>query len=204
MPDNKNIAVIGAGGHAKVVLDILKAHKYSVTVFDDDVSKQGQLVLGSEIQPFGEFSVKSCESIIIAIGDNKTRKAKFGQLQPQCSAAVTMSSSSLVSKYATVWPGSVIFPGAIINADSVIGENVIINTAAIIEHDCVIGNHAHIAPNTTLCGGVKVGEGALVGAGVVVLPGVSIGAWATVGSGAVVTKDIDAGVTVVGNPARRI
>jgi sugar O-acyltransferase (sialic acid O-acetyltransferase NeuD family) len=83
-----------------------------------------------------------------------------------------------------------------------LGDAVIVNTSASVDHDCVIGNGVHIGPGATITGEVTIGDYAFVGAGAVVLPRARIGARAIVGAGAVVTKEVVAGATVSGNPAR--
>lgn len=83
-----------------------------------------------------------------------------------------------------------------------LGDAVIVNTKASIDHDCNIGNGVHVAPGATLAGEVVVGDFAFIGAGAIVLPCIRIGAGAIIGAGAVVTKDVAAGTTVTGNPAR--
>jgi UDP-perosamine 4-acetyltransferase len=97
-----------------------------------------------------------------------------------------------------------VMAGAVIQTAARIGENVIINTGAVIDHDCEIGAHCHIAPGVTLSGGVVIGAGSHVGTGAVVVQGVRIGAGALVAAGAVVTRDVPAGETVGGVPARRL
>jgi sugar O-acyltransferase (sialic acid O-acetyltransferase NeuD family) len=98
--------------------------------------------------------------------------------------------------------GSVIFHGAIVQANSKIGRHVIVNTGAQIDHDCLVEDYAHIAPGAILCGTIQVGEGALIGAGATVVPGIRIGRWATVGAGAVVTQHVPDHAVVVGVPAK--
>jgi sugar O-acyltransferase (sialic acid O-acetyltransferase NeuD family) len=93
-------------------------------------------------------------------------------------------------------------PGAILNANAVVGSGVIINTRAVVEHDCNIDDASHVSPGAVLTGNVRVGRLAWIGGGAVILPGVRIGERAIVGAGAVVLKDVEAGVTVAGNPAR--
>jgi sugar O-acyltransferase (sialic acid O-acetyltransferase NeuD family) len=97
-----------------------------------------------------------------------------------------------------------ILHGVIIQAQSVIGDHVIINTGARVDHDCLVSSYVHLAPGVILCGNVTVGEGAFIGAGATVIPGKKIGAWSTVGAGAVVTKDVPDYAVVVGTPGRII
>ena len=81
-------------------------------------------------------------------------------------------------------------PGAIINADVVIGRHCIINTGASVDHECVIGDYCHIAPHATLCGQVHIDEGTLMGVGSCAIPCVKIGSWCTIGAGATVINKV--------------
>ncbi len=191
--------LLGASGHAKVILDILQLIGIRVLGFYDDndkldlfkgVSRQGAIV---------NMPIVS-EPCIISIGSNGARKtiAKNKQLNYQ----KAIHPKSTIANGVLIDEGTVVMAGAIINSDTKIGKHVIINTAASVDHDCIIKDYAHISPNATLCGGVIIGEGAHVGAGAVVIPGVTIGDWAVVGAGAVVVKNVAEGVTVMGSPAK--
>lgn len=94
-------------------------------------------------------------------------------------------------------PSTQVFARAVLNTDSIVGANCIINTGAIVEHDCVVGDHCHIAPGVVLLGGVRVGALTHIGAGAIVLPNVVIGDRVVIGAGAVVTRDVDTGATVL-------
>lgn len=105
---------------------------------------------------------------------------------------------------AVIGKGTQVLAQAVVAAQARLGEACIVNHRAGVDHECVLGNGVHIAPGATLCGCVTVGDSAMVGAGAVVLPRLNIGSGSVVGAGAVVTKNIPAGVTVVGNPARQM
>lgn len=104
--------------------------------------------------------------------------------------------ASWVASSATLAYGVQVMAGAIIQPDSRIDRNVIINTRASVDHDCTIGQHVHIAPGATLCGGVQVGDGAFIGAGAVIIQGIRVGAGSVVGAGVTLTRDLDAGLTI--------
>jgi sugar O-acyltransferase (sialic acid O-acetyltransferase NeuD family) len=212
----------GAGGHGKVVLDVVRlalAPEEMVFV-DDDPARVGSfcgcpvrlfqsVVEEKATLPYGRASVVSEFSVvgqfIVSIGDNRTRAAKFVMAADHGFTPVTaVHPSAWVSCSAEVRCGTVVMPRVVINCDVVIGRDCIVNTAAVIEHDCVIGDHAHISPGAVLGGGVSVGAYAHVGLNASVLPGISIGEGSVVGAGAVVVKDVPAGVTVAGVPARII
>jgi sugar O-acyltransferase (sialic acid O-acetyltransferase NeuD family) len=196
----KKIILQGGGEHAKVVLDCLLDQGATVLALFDPKYKGDLFGIEQRGQYDPLFAPEA--HALIAIGDNAVRK-KVAALTRH-SFTNTTHPSAIISTRAKVGSGCMVLHGVIIQAQTVIGDHVIVNTAASIDHDCEIGNYAHIAPRAVLCGRVKVGEGALIGAGAVVLPGISIGAWAIIGAGAVVTKEVGEGAVLAGNPARQI
>jgi sugar O-acyltransferase (sialic acid O-acetyltransferase NeuD family) len=198
--------VLGAGGHAKVVADILLCQKLPVLGFlDDDSSKWGTVclnlpVLGS-IDSYADYQP---DGLILGIGSNSRRQNIVHRLGKQIRDLwySAIHPSATIARSARIGHGVVIAAGGIINPDVRIGDHAIINTGATVDHDCVIGDYAHVAPGARLAGGVNVGQGALVGIGASVIPGKSIGDWAVIGAGAVVVRDISAHKTAKGVPAR--
>lgn len=200
-----SVVVVGAGGHAKVVISTLQEARISVrAVYDDDPDKCGRSLLGVPIVgPISLFLPESHpSSAVIAIGDNGTRQALAERLADRCQWPVVIHPRAYVHPTVRLGGGTVVFAGAVIQPDVVVGPHSIVNTGASIDHDCYVGGFAHVAPGAHLAGGVSVGEGALIGVGSSILPGVCVGAWATVGAGAVVRKDVPPHATVVGVPAR--
>jgi sugar O-acyltransferase (sialic acid O-acetyltransferase NeuD family) len=194
------IILQGGGEHAKVVLDCLLDQGANVLALFDP-KYQGELFGVAQRGQYDPTFAPEARAII-AIGDNAVRKEVAVITRHAFTNAI--HSSAIISRRVKVGIGCMVLHGVTIQAQTVIGDHVIINTASSIDHDCVIGNYVHIAPRAVLCGRVKVGDGAMIGAGAVILPGISIGSWATVGAGAVVTKDVAEGVVVVGNPASPI
>jgi acetyltransferase EpsM len=196
----------GAGGHSKVILDILESHNIAVeTIFDDDPPniKNRELVVKSGIRLLGGQSLGEFDApFIISVGNNARRAEIACLLNVRYGKAI--HKSAIVSHKALVGDGSVILHGSIIQAGARLGEHVLVNTAASIDHDNIIGDFAHISPHATLCGHVTVGEGTHVGAGAVVIPSITIGRWSTIGAGAVVIRNIPDFAVAVGNPARVI
>lgn len=194
----KNMYLYGASGHAKVIIDILKANKIGVKALIDDNEKLSSL-LGA---PVLHKKTTGISPLIISIGNNEVRKKIATTLVADY--AVAIHPSAIVSDSVNIGQGTVIMQGAIVQIDSHVGEHSIINTGASVDHDCKIGNFTHIAPHSTLCGNVTVGEGAWIGAGATIIQGVTIGKWATVGAGAVVIKDVPDYAVVAGVPAKII
>ena len=193
--------IFGASGHAKVVIDIVKSIKEEIDNVIDD-NRAITAILGHPVVHDISTDIVR-EKIIVAVGDNRTRKNITARFADNIHSAI-IHSSAVVSKTVEMGIGTVIMANVTINSDSFIGENCIINSGAIVEHDCVIQNFVHISPNSTMAGGVFVGEGTHVGIGAMVIPGIKIGSWCTIGAGAVVIEDIPDYATVVGNPGRVI
>jgi UDP-perosamine 4-acetyltransferase len=203
------VVVVGGGGHARVILDILaQAEEFEVAGFTSrDAEEQTTAVsgysrLGTD-DALPELFRSGIRHAFVAVGDNKRREMCFRELSSRGFTLVNViSRHAVISPRASLGLGVGIMPGAVINTGSVIGDGVIINTNASVDHDCRIGAFAHIAPGTTLAGNVTVGSGALLGVGSRVIPGITIGANSTVAAGAVVIHDLPAGVLAAGVPAR--
>ena len=191
-----NIYLYGAGGHAKVIIDILKEHDIAVAEVIDD-NKELTSLLEIPIAPI----FKADKPIIVTIGNNASRKQVTKKLEDACYTQA-ISKKSVISDTSTIKEGTVVMQGTIIQSSTKIEKHVIINTGATIDHDCIIEDYAHIAPGVHLCGNVRVGEGSLIGVGAVVIPNIKIGKWSIIGAGSVVVNDIPDGVLAVGNPCR--
>jgi sugar O-acyltransferase (sialic acid O-acetyltransferase NeuD family) len=188
-----DVVIIGAGGHGKVVLDILRdARKHRVVGFlDADESLAGSKIAGLKV---------------LGPANLLPKRARLQYMQHVTDASLRLCNAiharSIVSKSAVVGKNVVIAAGAVVCAEAKIGDGAIINTSAVIDHECEIGRAAHTCPTAALAGRVRVGEGAFVGIGAKVIQCLSLGAWSTIGAGAVVTRDVAEATTVVGVPAR--
>ena len=202
---------IGAGGHAKVVIDILRLMGgYEIVgLLDADKELWGTDVLGVRVlgddsllpQLYGQ-GVHDAFVGVGTVGDTKPRVRLYESARKQGFRIIrAIHPSAVIAKSVEIGQGPTIMAGAVINPDARLGDNVIVNTAAVVEHDCIIGNHVHIATGATLAGMVTVGEGAHIGAEATVRQGITIGERAVIGAGAVVVRDVPAGTTVVGVPA---
>lgn len=188
----------GAGGHAKVIMDILRAEGKDIEALIDD-NKDLKEVMGVKVV---NGRLDKISPLIISIGNNKTRKLIADRVKAEFGRA--MHPSATISDSAVIEAGTVVMQGAIVQACAHIGKHCIINTGASVDHECVIEDFVHISPHATLCGNVHVGEGAWIGAGATVIPGVKIGKWSVIGAGSVVVRDIPDGVLALGNRCKVI
>lgn len=203
---SNGIIVLGAGGHAKVVIEILQSSgelvDYCVASGDARSQCLSVEVLAGDDQMVDLYQ-RGYRRAIAAVGDNAVRQRLACQSRDLGFTIVNaISPHAVISRSAVLGAGVAVMAGVVINAQARIGGFSILNTGATIDHDCVIGAGAHVAPNSTLAGGVRVGCGAFVGAGSVVIPGVAIGENAVVGAGSVVVRDVPPSVVAFGNPAR--
>jgi acetyltransferase EpsM len=194
------VAIFGAGGHAKVVWDILVATGHEVVGFAVDGEPPHGL-LGLPVTN-DLAALPPHDAVIVAIGDNQARKQKFEALQAAGHRFTNaIHPSAVLASRLTLGTGIQIAAGAIVNVDSTIGDNTILNTGATIDHDNQIGPHAHVAPGCHLAGNVQVGEGAFLGIGTTAIPGIDVGPWSKTGAGAVVIKNIPPHTLAIGVPA---
>lgn len=193
---NKKVVIIGAGGHAHVISDIIKRSGDEVIGYlDDDLSKPG--VLGKI-----EDCQKYIDSLfIIGIGDNEIRK-KISEKYSNLKYYNAIHSNAIISEDAIIGEGTIIMANAVINPKAKIGKHCIINTSSVVEHDCIIDDYVHISPNATLCGTVKICNCTHVGAGAVIKNNTGVFAKSIIGAGAVVVKNIEVPGVYVGIPAK--
>ena len=204
----------GAGGHAKVVIEILRALGGFdiVGLLDSNPRLLGTSVIGVPV--VGDDTLapmlaqQGIRHALIGLGGAAStwpRRRLFDLVQGQDLELVTaVHPAAIVSPSAVIGGGATIMAGAIVNAGTVLGPNVIVNTGAVVEHDCTIGAHVHVATGARLAGGVTVGEGAHIGIGASIRQNITIGRLAVVGAGAVVVSDVPDEVVVVGVPARML
>jgi len=205
----QGLVLIGAGGHARVVLDIVRqAARYDIIGLLDrnsalhGTSLDGVPVLGGDdrIEVLRQQGVTHA---LVAIGDNETRcRLAAGLTARGFSLATAIHPKAIVAPDVSVGAGTVMMAGVVVNPGASIGENAIVNTGATVDHDCTIGACAHIAPGVHLGGGVRVGRLTLVGIGASVIQYKTIGCNVVVGTGAAVIHDVPDNVLVVGVPAR--
>ena len=199
------IHLIGAGGHAKVVLDALLAGGFDpsdIRIRDGRSEMQGRDLLGVIIDTPDVDERLAGHEIHVAIGDAATRaKLLSCAVLTGARALSVIHPSAQVSPFAHVSDGTFVAALSVVGPSARLGHGVIVNHGAVVDHDCVVGDYCHVAPNASLGGGVTVGDQVLIGAGAAVLPGVTIGAGAIIGAGAVVTRDIGPNEIWTGVPA---
>jgi UDP-hydrolysing UDP-N-acetyl-D-glucosamine 2-epimerase len=208
----KRMVVVGAGGHARCILDALDTSHgalRAVACTDPDPARRGTALCGVPIVGDDELLPALLDEGVLAacvgvggVGDNRPRaKLHADLLRLGFALPPVVHDTARVAADVAIGPGSVVLAGAVVCTGAVVGAGVIVGAGAVVEHDCSIGDHAHLASGCVLGGAVAVGAGALVGLGATVLQRRRVGAWAVVGAGAVVIRDVPAGETVVGSPA---
>jgi UDP-perosamine 4-acetyltransferase len=205
------LLIIGAGGHGKVVLDIVRAAgQYEAVAFlDADPVLAGSEVGGVRVVgainllPKLRQQQPKLRHAIVAIGDNRARLQYAGLLRAHgFTLASAVHPTAFVSPTARLGANVVVAPLAAVVTEAAIADSVIINTAAVVDHECVVAEGVHVGPGARLAGRVRVETGAFVGLGANVIQCLTVGRYAMVGAGAVVTRDVPDFATVVGVPAR--
>lgn len=205
-----NVFLYGAGGHARVVIDVLEQTGIKVrVVIDDNKELDGRTILGYPIRHtvnvFDSLLEEGIQHGIVAIGDNRIRQRQAASLTSNGFKLITaIHPSAVISQHAVLGRGITIMANAVINPGCKIGDNVIVNTGSVIDHDCIIDECAHIAPGVSISGTVKIGERTFIGTGTSIKNNVEIGSDTTIGAGAAVISDIPKQVKAVGVPAKVI
>ena len=205
MNKHKDLIVIGAGGHGRVVADIAaRTGDYQAIAFLDDIEPP---------QTFPYLYLGKCDTaekyldaydIVVAIGNGEVRqKIMLSLAEHGAGFATIIAPDAIVAADVRIGVGSVVCPGAVVNTGTVIGQGVIINTASSVDHDCKIDDFCHVAVGARICGTVSVGERSWIGAGATVINNVTVCSGCMIGAGAVVVNDIETDGTYFGVPARR-
>lgn len=200
----KDIFILGAGGHGKVVYDICRSADRPVAgFFDPNISPHTKIhdleVLGGDEFLKDRSFINSAE-FLIGTGLPKINSKIYENLSKSGGvlAEAVAHKSATVSDTVQIGRGTIINAGAVVNIDTVIGENCILNTSCSIDHDTKIGDCCQVNPGAVLAGGVTLHDNAYISSGAIILPGVTIGEAAKIGAGAVIFEDVAAGVTVNG------
>jgi sugar O-acyltransferase (sialic acid O-acetyltransferase NeuD family) len=200
---DREYIIIGAGGHAAVIADILRKSGLSLKGFLDDCVPEGAEIMGAKV--LGK--VEKCKELdsfkfIIGIGDNLARK-RIAQAY-ELDYGTAAHPSAAIGAQVRIGAGTVLMAGSIVNPRTSIGKHCIVNTGASLDHDNSLGDYVHVSPGAALGGAVTVGELSHIGLGASVKNNISICADATVGAGAAVIRDIGEPGVYVGVPAGKI
>ena len=200
------VVIIGGGGHAKVVIESLRARGETVAaIVDADPTPRevlGVPVVGDDLALPG-LRGQGLSRLFVAIGDNRLREKLGRRAREQgFTLANAIHPSAILSPTVRLGEGVAVMAGVAVNADASVGDLAIVNTGAVVDHDCVLGAACHLGPASALAGGVTVGERAFLGVGARAIPGVTIGADTIVGAGGVVVRDLPDGVLAIGVPAK--
>jgi UDP-perosamine 4-acetyltransferase len=201
----KPVVVIGGGGHAKVIINLLKRAGRTIAGFTD-LREGAKDILGvKRLGPDVEASPHEVE-LVNGVGNVRVTDVRRNLFEGYKSRgftfAVAVHPAAIVAEDVTLHEGAIVMAGAVLQPGAVIGPNSVINTRASIDHDCQIGAHVHVAPGVTLSGSVIVGDDSLLGTASTVIQGIRIGKGVLVAAGAVVVRDLADGARAFGVPAR--
>lgn len=206
------IVILGAGGHAKVLAEALRAAGATVLgLTDADPAKCGTAVLGfsvlgsdAALERYDPANIQLVNGIG-SVGRTTKRTTLFEAFKARgFTFATVVHPAAVVAADVVLGEGVQVMAGTIVQPGTTVGGNSILNTGAVIDHDCAIGDHVHIAPGVMLSGGVSIGRSSHIGTGATVVQGICIGGNCLVAAGAVVVRNVPDGVAVSGVPAKEI
>lgn len=209
----EKIIIIGSGGHAKVIIDILiKQNKYKIIGLLDDFKNIGVQVMGHTVlggtkdlpQLIGNQGITGA---IIAIGDNFSRAQTAKNIQKDCPEITLINAihpSATIAKHAIIEEGAVIMAGVTIGPFCKIGKHCILNTQSSLDHDSVMGDFSSLAPRAVTGGNCKIGAYSAICIGATLLNNINIGDHTIVGAASLVLKDIESYTIAYGAPAKSI
>ncbi|MBE5737099.1 MAG: acetyltransferase [Clostridiales bacterium] len=201
----KDLVIIGAGGHGRVVADIAQKLGVYANIFfldDGDIKETMGLPVVGKTFDAEKFIDKA--DLFVAIGNNQVRR-DFNERLLKLGADIPtlIHPSANIGACVEIGLGSAVMAGTVVNPCSKLGKGVILNTCSSIDHDCVVGDYCHIAVGSHVAGTVKLGENVCVGAGAIIKNNVEVCANCVIGAGAVVVKNIIEEGTYIGVPAKR-
>ena len=201
----RSLAILGRGGHGKVVAEAALLSGWKSISFFDDMKDAHLNIPGELAGNFNDLIVK-CEDFdgcFVALGSNVERKKHFKVLERAGGRMVNIKHpSALISGNAKLANGIMVAAGAIINCDVTIKDGVIVNTGSTIDHDCVLELFTHISPGCNLAGNVTIGEKTWVGIGTKIKENISIGKNVVIGAGSVVISNMPSNSKCFGIPCR--
>lgn len=205
--EQKNLILVGGGGHCKSVIEVAESAGYAILGIVDRPEELGKLVLDYKVigvdDDIPQYVEKAEFVITVGFIKNPALRIKLYNKVKEAGGklATIVASTAHVSKYATLGEGTVVMHQAFVNAGAQIGNNVILNTFTNIEHDAVVGDQCHISTGTMVNGDCKIGQNVFVGSQSVLANGIEVGDNIIIGAGSVVRKSISQKGIYVGNPA---
>ena len=208
----KNIVIIGGGGHAKVLIDLIKTLKnYKLQGIIDPKIKKGEKIFGVKVLGNDKILLslkrQGLKNLALGIGsdgNNQKRLKVWRDLKKKgFNFPALIHKNSYTSKNSVIGQGSQVFNHSVVNAGARIGEISVINTSTIIEHDCRIGNNVFTGTRATICGGVIVEDNTFIGAESCILPKVKVKNNVLIAAGALVNKNLRSKIKVKGIPAKK-
>lgn len=190
------ITLYGAGGHCRVVVDLMEENGMKISQIVDDDPKETNYKGIPIHRPQNEYN-----NVLITIGDCHIRKRISNKIKVRKYLKV-IHPNAYLAKSVSLGLGTVVMAGATIQTDAKIGAHCIINTNASIDHNCFINDYVHISPGATICGECEIGECSWIGAGAVIIQCIKIGKNCIIGAGSVIINDIPDNAIVVGNPGK--
>jgi len=208
MMEQKNLILLGGGGHCKSVIDVAESAGYTILGILDKREEVGKSILGYKVVGTDDDIPKYVDKVefVVTVGfiKNSSTRIKLFNLVKNAGGklATIIASTAYVSKYATIGEGTVVMHNAFVNADAMVGQNVILNTFSNIEHDAIIGNHCHISTGSIVNGNCIVGNNVFLGSQSVLANGIVVDDDVVVGAASVVCKSINLKGKYAGNPAK--
>ena len=207
LAQGERVVLLGAGGHAMVVVDAVRSVGAEVIGYVDPAESEYLWDipwLGSDSEFLSEDR-PTMQDLVLGIGLLSVRRALITEFAggPYRFPAL-VHARAYVADSVSLGHGVQVMAGAVVQPFSQISDHAILNTRTVVEHECHVGENSHVAPGAVLLGNVKVASDVLIGGASVVLQGVRLGEGSVVGAGAAVIEDVEAGVVVMGVPARAV
>ncbi len=199
--ERKPVVIIGGGGHASVLVDILRSQQREILaiVSPEDISQRrvfsgiAHLKKDDDVLGFSPTSIVLVNGVGMLPKSGLKRKLNEYFISLGYSFETVISNSAEISPFAEIEQGAQVFSGAIVQAGALVGAHTIINSGVIIEHDCKIGKYNHIAPKAILCGQIVTHDGVYIGANATIIQNIILESSSIIGAGAIVTKNISSG-----------